>query len=90
MPRYVIEREVPNVGSLSDEELRDISLKSIEALGRLGSRIQWLQSYVTDNKVYCVYIAPDEGTIQRHAELAGVPANRISAVRRLLDPSNYA
>lgn len=90
MPRYVIERDIPNAGSLSDEELRETSLKSLEAVGRLGPRIQWLHSYVTDDKVYCVYIAPDEETIQEHAEAAGLPANRVSAVRGLLDPSNYA
>lgn len=90
MPRYVIEREIPDAGNLSDEELREASRKSLQALGQLGSEIQWLQSYVTDNKVYCVYVAPDEETIRRHAELAGLPADRVSAVRGLLDPSNYA
>lgn len=90
MPRYVIEREIPDAGNLSDEELRAASRKSLQALGQLGSEIQWLQSYVTDNKVYCVYIAPDEETIRQHAELAGLPADRVSAVRGLLDPSNYA
>lgn len=90
MPRYVIEREVPNAGNMSDDELRETSLKSLQALGNLGPKIQWLHSYVTDNKVYCVYIAPDEETIRMHAELAGLPANRISSVRKLLDPANYA
>ena len=88
MPRYVIEREMPNAGELTDEQLREASLKSLEALGDIGPKIQWLHSWVTDNKVYCVYIAPDEETIRRHAELANLPANRISAVRRLLDPTN--
>lgn len=90
MPRYVIEREIPNAGDLSEEELREISLRSLDAFREMGSTIQWLHSYVTDNKVYCVYIAPDEESIQQHATLAGVPADRISHVRRLLDPTNYA
>ena len=89
MPRYVIEREVPGAGALSEEELRDISLRSIAALGELGLKIQWIQSYVTDNKVYCVYLAPDEELIREHARRAGLPADRIAAVRKLLDPVNY-
>ena len=88
--KYVIEREIPNAGSLSEEQLRDVSLRSIAALEELGSSIQWLHSFVTDNKVYCVYLATDEGIIRKHAEIVGIPANRVSAVRRLLDPSNYA
>lgn len=90
MPRYVIEREVPNAGSLTEDELREVSLRSLEVLNGLGPQIQWIHSYVTDNKVYCIYAAPDEDMIRRHAELLGVPANRISQVRHLLDPSNYA
>lgn len=86
--KYVIEREIPGAGSLTDEQLRDVSLRSLAALEELGSSIQWLHSFVTDDKVYCVYIAPDETIIRRHAEKAGIPANRISAVRRLLDPVN--
>jgi Protein of unknown function (DUF4242) len=89
MHRYVIERDVPDIGNLTDEQLREISLGSIRALGELGPKIQWIHSYVTDNKVYCVYLAPDEETIREHARLAGMPADRISAVRRLLDPVNY-
>jgi hypothetical protein len=89
MPRYVIEREVVGAGALSDEELRQMSLRSIAALGELGSKIQWIHSYVTDNKVYCVYLAPDEELIREHARRAGLPADRISAVRKLLDPVNY-
>ena len=88
MPKYVIERDIPNAGELTDDQLREVSLKSLEALGDLGPKIQWLHSWVTDNKVYCVYIAPDEETIRRHAELTNLPANRISAVRKLLDPTN--
>jgi hypothetical protein len=86
--KYVIEREIPNAGNLTDEELREVSIRSLEVLAKLGPTIQWLHSFVTDNKVYCVYIAPDEAAIQRHAEQVGLPANRISAVRRLLDPAN--
>jgi len=89
MPKYVIERDVQGVGALSDEELRELSLRSLEALGELGPKIQWIHSYVTDNKVYCVYLAPDEETVREHARRAGMPADRIAAVRRLLDPTNY-
>lgn len=88
--KYVIEREIPNAGSLTEQELRDVSLRSLSALEELGSSIQWLHSFVTDDKVYCVYIAPNEDIVRRHAEKVGLPANRISAVRRLLDPTNAA
>ncbi len=89
MPKYVIERDVPGAGALTDKELREMSLRSLAALGELGSKIQWIHSYVTDNRVYCVYLAPDEEMIVEHARRAGLPANRIAAVRRLLDPINY-
>jgi hypothetical protein len=88
MPQYIIEREIPGAGQLTDEQLREVSLKSLESLGKLGPQIQWLHSYVTEDKVYCVYLAPDEATVREHARLTGVPANRVSAVRRLLDPVN--
>jgi hypothetical protein len=87
MPKFVIERDIPGAGSLSDAELQEISRKSVSVLKGLGSEIQWLQSYVTGDKVYCVYLAPDETLIREHAEKCGIPANRISAVRRLIDPS---
>ena len=87
MPQYVIEREVPGAGKLTDEQLRAVSLKSIESLGQLGPQIQWLHSYVTEDKVYCVYLAPDEDTIREHARRTGIPANRVAAVRRLIDPA---
>jgi hypothetical protein len=87
MPKFVIEREVPGVGSLSDAQLREISQKSVSVLQAMGPEIQWLHSYVTGDKVYCIYLAPDEATIQEHARRVGIPANRISAVRRLLDPT---
>lgn len=85
MPKFVIEREIPNAGNLTEAELREASLKSLEILAAMGPKIQWLHSYVTDNKVYCVYLAPDEETIREHARRAGFPADRVSAVRRLLD-----
>jgi hypothetical protein len=89
MPKYVIERDLAGAGPLSDEQLREISLTSLRVLGELGSKIQWIHSYVTDNKIYCVYLAPDEEIIREHARRAGLPANRIAAVRRLVDPDNY-
>lgn len=89
MPKYVIERDVPGAGSLTDEQLREVSVRSLEVLGELGPCIQWIHSYVTDNKIYCVYFAPDDQTVREHARRVGIPADRISAVRRLLDPINY-
>jgi hypothetical protein len=88
VPQFVIEREVPGAGRLTDAELRQISMQSLRALNEMGPQIQWLHSYVTEDKVYCVYIAPDENTIREHARRAGVPADRVSAVRRLIDPVN--
>lgn len=84
MPQYVIERDVPGVHLLSEAEVRAVAHKSLEVLTALGPQIQWVQSYVTENKVYCVYLAPDEAIIREHAQRAGVPADRISAVRRLI------
>jgi hypothetical protein len=88
MPKFVIEREVPGAGSLSDAELRELSQKSALVLRAMGPEIQWLHSYITGDKVYCVYLAPDEAAIQEHAKRVGIPANRVSAVRRLIDPAN--
>lgn len=88
MPQFVIEREIPGAGSLSDVQLREISLRSLETMEAMGSRIQWLHSYVTEDKVYCVYLAPDENSIREHARRAGIPVDRVSAVRRLIDPVN--
>jgi hypothetical protein len=85
MPKYVIERDVPGAGNLSEAQLRELSQKSVQVLHGLGPEIQWLHSYVTGDKVYCVYLAPDEAIIQEHAKRVGIPANRISAVRRLID-----
>ena len=88
MPKFVIEREMPGVGKLSDAEIQEASRKSVSVLKGMGTEIQWLQSYVTGDKIYCVYLAPDEETIREHAKRTGIPANRISAVRRLIDPTN--
>jgi hypothetical protein len=87
VPRFVIEREVPGVGDFTDAQLREMSQKSVKVLKEMGTDIQWIQSYVTGDKVYCVYLAPDEATIRDHAQRVGIPANRVSAVRRLIDPS---
>ena len=87
MPKFVIEREIPGVGGLPPEQLQAISQKSCGVLHDMGPKIQWIQSYVTDDKIYCVYIAPDEETVRRHAELGGFPANRISQVRAMIDPT---
>ncbi|HTF44016.1 MAG TPA: DUF4242 domain-containing protein [Terriglobales bacterium] len=86
--QFVIEREIPGAGTLSDAQIRDVSLRSLQALKAMGPQIQWLHSYVTEDKVYCVYLAPDEDTIREHARRAGIPADRVSAVRRLIDPAN--
>jgi len=85
MPKFVIEREIPGVGNMTEGELRQTAMRSLEVLKQLGPQIQWLHSYFTDNKVYCVYLAADETIILEHARRAGIPANRISAVRHLLD-----
>ncbi len=88
VPQFVIEREIPGAGSLSETQIRDIALRSLETLKEMGPRIQWLHSYVTEDKVYCVYLAPDEDSIREHARKAGIPANRVAAVRRLIDPTD--
>lgn len=87
MPKFVIERDVPGAGKLSEQEIREISMRSVEVLRAMGQQIQWLNSYVTDEKIYCVYLAPDETTIREHARRAGLPADRVSRVRRLIDPT---
>lgn len=88
MPEFVIEREIPGAGSLTEAQIREVSLRSLEVLHQMGPQIQWLHSYVTEDKVYCVYLAPDEDTIREHARRSGIPANRVAAVRRLIDPKN--
>ena len=87
MAKYVIEREIPNAGKLSKDELQAISQKSCGVLRNLGPQIQWVQSYVTDDKMYCVYIAPNEKMVREHAEQGGFPANRISEVKSVIDPT---
>ena|ERR1700687_3778147 len=86
--QFVIEREIPGAGRLSEIQIRDIALRSLDSLKAMGSQIQWLHSYVTEDKVYCVYLAPDAESVREHARRAGIPADRISAVRRLIDPAN--
>ena len=86
MPKYIIERDIPNAGALTNQDLQGISQNSCSVLNSMGTKIQWIESYVTDDKVYCVYIAPDEATIKAHAEQGGFPANRISQVRSMIDP----
>ena len=85
MPKYVIEREIPNAGKLTAAELKGISATSCAVLKKLGPAITWLHSYVTDDKVYCVYVAPDEAMIREHARLGGFPANRVARVQELID-----
>jgi hypothetical protein len=87
MPKYVIEREIPGAGKLTANELKAVSQKSCAVLRQMGPQIQWLESFVTDDKVYCVYVAPDADVIRQHAELGGFPANRISEVKRVIDPT---
>ncbi|BFM05389.1 hypothetical protein GCM10025791_15980 [Halioxenophilus aromaticivorans] len=88
MPKYVIEREIPAAGDLTTAELQAISQKSCGVLNQLGPQVQWLQSYVTDNKIYCVYIAPDEASVRQHAEMGGFPANSIAEVKNIIDPTS--
>ncbi len=87
MPKYVIEREIPGAGKLSAQELQAISQKSCGVLNQMGPQIQWVQSYVTDDKLYCVYIAPNEEMVREHARQGGFPANRVSAIREVIDPT---
>ena len=87
MPKYVIERDLPGAGQLPDQDVKSISQKSCSVLSQMGSEVQWLQSYVTGDRIYCVYIAPDESAVRKHAELGGFPANRISRVERMIDPT---
>ena len=88
MPKYVIERDIPNVGSVTPEQVIAISQKSCSVLHELGPKIQWLQSFVTQDKIYCVYIAPDEEMVREHARQGGFPANRVSEVKLVIDPTS--
>ncbi|MEI9967506.1 MAG: DUF4242 domain-containing protein [Terracidiphilus sp.] len=87
MPKFVIEREIPGAGKLTPDQLHAISQKSCSVLQSMGPRIQWLQSYVTDDKIYCIYIAPDEATVREHAKQGGFPANSVAQVRSVIDPT---
>jgi hypothetical protein len=88
MPKYIIERNIPGAGNLSAEELQDISQRSCSVLKILGPQIQWIESYVTDDKVYCVYIAASEELIREHASQGGFPADSIRQIRSRIDPSS--
>jgi len=87
VPKYLIEREIPGAGDLSAEELQGISQKSCGVLRDMGPQIQWVESYVTGDKIYCVYIAPDEAAVREHASRGGFPANRVSEIKRMIDPT---
>jgi Protein of unknown function (DUF4242) len=87
LPKFVIERELPGAGALPPDQLKAISQKSCGVLHELGTGIQWLESFVTDDKIYCIYIAPDEATVRKHADMGGFPANRVSVVRTIIDPT---
>jgi hypothetical protein len=87
MPKFVIEREIPGAGDMTRDQLRDISQTSCRVLAKLGYEIQWIQSYVTGDKIYCIYRSPTDALIRQHAELGGFPANRISAVSNVIDPT---
>ena len=89
MQQFVIERDVPGAAKLSEAEIRQLSLRSLEVLKEMGPQIQWLHSYVTEDKVYCIYLAPDDHMIREHARRVGIPADRVSAVRRLINPGEY-
>jgi Protein of unknown function (DUF4242) len=88
MPKYVIEREIPGAGSLTEDQVLAISQKSCSVLKGLGPQIQWVESFVTQDKIYCVYIAPDEAMVREHAKQGGFPANRVSEVKRMIDPTS--
>jgi len=87
MPKYIIEREIPGAGTLSPRELQAISQKSCGVLAQMGLQIQWVQSYVTGDKVYCIYIAPNEAAVREHARQGGFPANRVSEIKSVIDPT---
>jgi hypothetical protein len=87
MPKYIIEREVPGVGKMTRQELQAVSQKSCSVLNKLGPQIQWMESYVTGDKLYCVYIAPNEEMVREHARQGGFPANRISEIKSVIDPT---
>ncbi len=87
MPKYVIEREIPGAGNISAEDMQGISQKSCSVLNELGPSVQWVQSYVTEDKIYCIYIAPNKEMVLEHAKRGGFPANSVSQVKRMIDPT---
>ena len=87
MPKFLIEREVPGAGSMNTKQLHALSQKSCSVLRNLGPQVQWVESYVTGDKIYCVYIAPDEQMVREHARLGGFPANRVSEIKSIIDPT---
>jgi hypothetical protein len=89
MPEFVIEREIPGASKMSEEQIREASLKSLEVLRQLGPEIRWLHSFVTDDKIFCIYYASDETLIREHGRLAGMPVDRVTAVRRILGPDTF-
>ena len=89
MPEFVIEREIHGAGRMSKEQIHASSLKALEALRQLGPDIRWIRSFVTDDKIFCIYYAPDEAMIREHGRVAGIPVDRVHAVRRMLDPAEF-
>lgn len=89
MPQFVIERRIEDSASFTEADIREASLRSLEVLRQLGSEIQWIQSFVTDDKIYCIYYAPDEALIREHGNRSNLPVDRVAAVRRLIDPSTF-
>ncbi len=87
MPKFVIERDIPGAGKLTSQELQAISQKSCGVLRKMGPQIQWVHSYVTEDKIYCVYVAPNEDAVRKHAQMGGFPANRIARIRTVIDPT---
>lgn len=87
MPKFVIEREIPGAGKLTKDQLQGIAQKSCGVVQAIGPQIQWVESFVTDNKIYCIYIAADEAAVRKHAEMGGFPANSIAQVRTMIDPT---
>lgn len=90
MPKFVIERDIPGAGNMSAGDLSGASAKSCDVLNKLGNDIQWIHSYVTGDKIYCIYTAPNADRIQQHAELSGFPANKVSEVKAMIDPTRAA
>lgn len=87
MPKYLIERDIPDAGNLSQKDLKEMALQSCEVLSKMKTQVHWIKSYITDNKLYCVYIAPDEDALMEHATYGGLSANKISAVKQIIDPA---